>query len=61
MQYNVYDIKWDTDGQHIELPTELIIIIPNDVFLEMNEYDIEEYISDEISDITGFCHRGFKF
>ena len=54
--YTVTNIKYDTDGQKIKLPKELIITVPNDV----EGYDeIENYISDEISNITGFCHEGF--
>lgn len=44
------DIKWDTDGDNIDLPTEM----------EIPEGMIEEdEISDWLSDQTGFCHYGF--
>lgn len=39
----------DDDG--VELPNE--ITIPNDI-------EDEEAISDYISDVTGFCHKGFE-
>jgi len=51
--YIVTDIKYDTDGEELDLPKELTITVPAD------EEDVEEYISDEISNITGFCHKGF--
>lgn len=45
------NILWDTDGEKIELPTE--IDIPEGL-------TDEEEISDYISDKTGFCHYGFE-
>lgn len=44
------NIKWDTDGEDIELPSE--IEIPPKIA-------DEDEISDYISDVTGFCHMGF--
>lgn len=44
------NIKWDTDGEKIDLPTE--IDIPEGI---TDEEEISDYISDE----TGFCHYGF--
>lgn len=55
-KYTVTNIKYDTDGEDIDLPTELEIEIPDD----MEDDEIEEYISDEISNRTGFCHKGFS-
>ena len=52
-EYLVTDIEYDTDGEDIDLPKELKITVPDD------EEDPLEYISDEISKITGFCHNGF--
>ena len=57
MIYRAYDIEYDTDGKKIKLPKELSINV-NDSF-KTNE-DKLEFISDEISNITGFCHFGFK-
>jgi hypothetical protein len=47
----VVNIKWDTDGENIELPNE--IELP---FGMVDEDEIGDYISDE----TGFCHYGFE-
>jgi hypothetical protein len=55
----VSDIHWDTDGEDIEIPKELTIQISEDE--ELEEDEIEEYISDKISDETGFCHLGFNY
>lgn len=45
------NIKWDTDGENIDLPDS--IDIP-DYMTDLDE------ISDYISDQTGFCHFGFE-
>ena len=50
----VSNIQWDIDPEDddgVELPNE--ITIPNDI-------EDEEAISDYISDVTGFCHKGFE-
>ena len=44
------NIQWDTDGELVELPDE--IDIPEGM-------EDEDEISDYLSDITGFCHKGF--
>lgn len=52
-----YDIEWDIDDDEYEdeddelsLPTE--VVIPDDI----DDDDIEDYLSD----LTGFCHYGYK-
>jgi hypothetical protein len=45
------NIEWDTDGEDIDLPTE--IEIPEGM---TDEDEISDYLSDE----TGFCHYGFE-
>lgn len=55
--YTVTNIRYDTDGEKVKLPKVLIIEVPED---EHNSYnEIEHYISEEISNRTGFCHEGF--
>lgn len=56
MKYLVTNIDYDTDGENIDLPKELEIDVPNN----LDENDISEFISNKISDITGFCHNGFN-
>lgn len=51
----VFDIEWDTDGEEIDLPNSLELQIPDDITNE----ELEDYVSDQISNITGFCHFGF--
>jgi hypothetical protein len=47
--YLAYDIQWDTDGEEVDLPDQLTV-----------EAADEDELADEISNITGFCHYGFK-
>ena len=56
MTYEITDIKYDSDVIE-ELPTELAIEVPDDL---ETDYEKVEYISDEISNVTGFCHFGFS-
>lgn len=59
-KFTVTNIKYDTDGQSAKklgLPKEMEIEVPENV--EGYE-EIEEFISDEISNRTGFCHLGFN-
>jgi hypothetical protein len=55
-KFKVYNIKYDTDGVKVKLPKELEINVPDDI---TDREDIEQILSDEISNITGFCHFGF--
>ena len=45
------NILWDTDGENISLPMEI------DIPEGMTD---EDEISDYISDVIGFCHKGFE-
>ncbi len=50
MKVKVFNIDYDTDGEQIDLPQELI--------LEVNSLcELEDKISDE----TGFCHWSFEY
>lgn len=53
------DIKWDIDrGDDVVLPTE--IDIPEDIVEDAEDLsELEDRISDYISNLTGFCHKGF--
>lgn len=56
MKKTAYNISYDTDGEAVELPSELEIEVPDDL---TEQEDIEDYLSDEISNVTGYCHKGF--
>lgn len=52
----VVDIKWETDGYDVDLPTEMEI---PEYFIDGDGID-EEAVSDWISDETGWLHDGFR-
>ena len=56
MKFFITDIKYDTDGQDIYLPTEMEIDVP----AYLNSEDALDFICDKISHETGYCHFGFK-
>ena len=61
-KFIVTNIQWDTDGDEKilkDLPTELSI--DADTLSISDKDEIEETISDYLSDTYGFCHFGFKF
>ena len=61
-KYIVTNILWDTDGDKetlTNLPAELSI--DSDALGISDEDEIEETISDYLSDSYGFCHYGFNF
>lgn len=57
MKYTITDIQYDTDGEDVKLPSELTINVPEEI---TEPEEIDDYISDEISNVTGFCHKGFS-
>lgn len=52
----IWNIEWDTDGEDIELPSEVLVKI------EENEYRRYPYgdIADRLSDEYGFCIFSFR-
>lgn len=50
MKLTATNIIWDTDDEPVDLPTS--IEIPKDV-------TDEDDISDYLSELTSFCHKGF--
>jgi len=55
-EFVVRDIEYDTDGEEIDdLPETLTITVPEEIEAD----NVEQYLSDEISNQTGFCHYGF--
>ena len=57
-KYLVNGISYDTDGENVNLPKSLEIELPS---TSIDEEEIESKLSDEISNITGFCHFGFTY
>ena len=56
MKITIYDIKYDTDGEEIDLPETLELNVPD----SSTDEEISDLASDFISDETGFCHEGFS-
>lgn len=56
VKFRVYDIDWDTDGEDVDLPDEVVVTVPGDVYADAGS---SSYISDWLSDEYGFCHNGF--
>ena len=48
-----YDVDVPEDKNH--LPISLEINVPSNI----EEDELDDFLSDEISNITGFCHKGF--
>jgi hypothetical protein len=57
-KFIVHVPKYDTDGISVKLPKNLEIEVSDDI---TNIDEIEEILSDEISNITGYCHYGFTY
>ena len=51
----VINVKWETDGYDVDLPTEFEI--PEE-FIDKDGID-EDAVSDWLSDKTGWLHNGF--
>ena len=56
------NILWDVDVEEDEdidfLPD--VVEIPDEVIQHAYGDDVEETISDYLTDLTGYCHRGFE-
>lgn len=57
MKIIVKNIKWDTDGETVDgLPDKVVI-----AELTPNMAELEDEISDYLSDTYGFCLYGFDY
>lgn len=54
MKVRFFNINWDTDGQEVDLPKEVILEVDGD-------RDISIEGADELSDKYGWCVEGFDF
>lgn len=59
----VHNIQWDFETVHrTRLPKSILVVnIPQQAFDELGQMtdEYEQLISDHISDVYGFCHKGF--
>ena len=65
-QAYVYNIKWEKKaiGEiHVPLPSELYVDIDEDRFdlEDEDDYDLIEFISNSIIEMTGLGHYGFEY
>ena len=51
---NFYNIDWDTDGEEIDLPTDVVLTVDKDVEVSLEGADL-------LSDEYGFCVNSFNF
>ena len=56
--YLAFNIKWDTDDDDVELPTTLNVHVPD--YVDDDYESVLEYISDDITNQTDFCHISFE-
>ena len=61
----VSDIQWDTEEEgyegeeELDLPTEMVITVDSSE-IDLNDgMDVGDYVSEKITNRTGFCHKGF--
>jgi hypothetical protein len=54
MRIKVTNIVYDTDGESVDLPSEMIVNVDGVI-------DIESEIADSISDRTGWCVTSFQY
>lgn len=52
-----YNIEWDISVES-DLEESQSVFLPDEIEIPAGITDVEE-ISDYISDVTGFCHKGF--
>lgn len=61
--FKVSKIKWDVDNKSDikNLPKTMTVEVTSyDVDDITDEYEVEDFISDYITDEIGFCHDGFE-
>ena len=54
--FKISNIQWDTDGETVNLPSELEADLEGEV-----TYNFDEVLSDWLSDNFGWCHNGFDY
>jgi len=54
MKYKITNIVYDTDGESVDLPSEMIVNVDGII-------DIDQEIADAISDKTGWCVGSYNY
>ncbi len=65
MKIKFYNIKWDIDGQDVDLPKEVVIEMEHK-HLNLNDVnaisdEVDECGADELSDRFGWCVNSFQW
>lgn len=55
---HIYNIKWDTDGEEVELPSEVDWAF--DGYIDINDEELVDEIEDWLSDEYGYCTEEFQ-
>lgn len=62
--FHLQNIDWDTDGDKSlkkSLPKSMRVVVTMDDVENLDDMDeVDDYISDYISDEIGFCHYGYS-
>jgi len=58
VRIDCYDIKWDTDGEKVNLPKEVTIELEEDGDYTLQEL-VNEFGADKLSDHYGWCVQGY--
>lgn len=53
----VHDVQWDDEGKS-GLPNTVTIDTPD--FIPASEEEMNDYISDKLSETYGYCHFGWE-
>lgn len=65
MKCRVYDIDWDVRDPEFPDQTVEELGLPDEITVELDDglddEEVEETLSDAITDGYGFCHNGFKY
>jgi hypothetical protein len=60
--YKCTEIQYDTDGEDVDLPTEIQIeLSEREVSDDDDDANIEELLAAAISDETGWCVESFRW
>jgi hypothetical protein len=59
----VFDIQWDTDGEDVDLPSEVELSFEDGELLDSDgsSIDVEELIADKLSDEYGWTVSSFDY
>jgi len=57
MKVKCFNIKWETDGEVVDLPKTMTF----DVCDKSTDDEIEEFLTDALSDRTGWLHDGYSW